>query len=191
MDNTQVTVSNETIFKRLFSCLISGTSSKDFGIVSCIGCKPGKRMHKNQDGFIIYTPSHGVYKNNSTGRAVKDTNDNDFTNKLNARLYAILDGHGNAGENMSTKARDLVLEKICSKKPWLSQNAHACFSEIFHEIHKCLEEDNESDISGTTCTVISLTGNKLQVSSVFERLDILPNYHISIFEHTSLGSQCG
>jgi len=156
-----------SIFGKLISCFVPGNLflKQDFGIVSSTGFKPGIRPHKNQDGFVIYTPTHGIYKNKSNGRSTKDKKDMNTKEIFNTRVYAILDGHGNAGEIMSAKARDLLLENILSKKPWEFEKSDTYYYEIFDRIQRRLEEEHDSDVdcSGTTCTVVSIAGNKLQV----------------------------
>ena len=170
-ENEKITTSHsnatESIFGRLFSYLVPGNLfvKQDFGIVSYTGFKPGIRPHKNQDGFVIFTPKHGVFKNKSNGRSMKDKKDMNSNQVLNTRVYAVLDGHGNAGEIMSAKARDLLLEYVLSKKPWEYEKSDIYYYEIFDKIQKRLEEEHGLDVdcSGTTCTVVSITGNKLQV----------------------------
>jgi serine/threonine protein phosphatase PrpC len=157
----------ESIFGKLISCLISGNIfvKQDFGIVSSTGFKPGILPHKNQDGFVIFTPTHGVYKNNKNGRSTKDKNHLNISEISDTRLYAVLDGHGNAGEILSAKARDLLLHYVLIKKPWEFEKSDIYYYEIFDQIQKRLEEEHGFDVdcSGTTCTVVSITGRKLQV----------------------------
>ena len=123
-------------------CLCQGTSSsavncKQHGVTTVTGYKPGRDTEWiNQDNYLVKE---------------------DITDLKGGRhIYAVFDGHGSTGHEISTFCRDELLNILALTGD--------CFVPAFEQLHDALGKSSiDTDSSGTTCAIITIKEGILEV----------------------------
>ena len=109
-----------------------------------------------------------------------------FINIEGFNLYGVLDGHGENGHKVAIFTRDFILDKLTSFfnkhkvdslfeiYPLLKKNNFSIIKDIYQEIdNELLNQNFNSNFSGTTCIIVFQIGDKLICSNVGDSRAIL------------------
>ena len=109
-----------------------------------------------------------------------------FINIEGFNLYGVLDGHGENGHKVAIFTRDFIIDKLTSFfnkhkvdslfeiYPLLKKNNFSIIKDIYQEIdNELLNQNFNSNFSGTTCIIVFQIGDKLICSNVGDSRAIL------------------
>ena len=109
-----------------------------------------------------------------------------FINIEGFNLYGVLDGHGENGHKVAIFTRDFIIDKLASFfnkhkvdslfeiYPLLKKNNFSIIKDIYQEIdNELLNQNFNSNFSGTTCIIVFQIGDKLICSNVGDSRAIL------------------
>ena len=109
-----------------------------------------------------------------------------FINIEGFNLYGVLDGHGENGHKVAIITRDFIIDKLTSFfnkhkvdslfeiYPLLKKNNFSIIKDIYQEIdNELLNQNFNSNFSGTTCIIVFQIGDKLICSNVGDSRAIL------------------
>ena len=114
----------------------NNTSNGQFGVTSIKGYKPSASNWVNQDSFLIHESSDDL--------------------KSGRHIYAVFDGHGEYGHEISSFCRDQLLDilSLCGN----------CVIPAFDRLQEALTESSiDIDSSGTTCTIVVIQNGTIEV----------------------------
>jgi serine/threonine protein phosphatase PrpC len=109
-----------------------------------------------------------------------------FINIEGFNLYGVLDGHGENGHKVAIFTRDFIIDKLTSFfnkhkvdslfeiYPLLKKNNFSIIKDIYQEIdNELLNQNFNSNFSGTTCIIVFQIGDKLICSNIGDSRAIL------------------
>ena len=113
---------------------------QQYGVTTLTGFKPNLKEWINQDSYVVHEESQAL--------------------KHGKHIYAVFDGHGQYGHEISRLCRENLLD-IISK-------SNGCFVTTFHKLHEALlgSDDFDVETSGTTGTIVVIHQGTLHVSNV-------------------------
>lgn len=118
----------------------TSTENQTYGVTTITGYKPGITDWINQDAYFVSSKF-------------------DCENlKSDQHLFCIFDGHGHHGHNVSSFCRDELMGILSLA----GYNLPTTFEYLHHALER---SDIDTDASGTTCTMVMIHGDKLEVCS--------------------------
>jgi serine/threonine protein phosphatase PrpC len=105
------------------------------------GMKPGTKEWINQDNYLVNEDSENL--------------------KSGRHIYAVFDGHGRTGHEVSTFCRDQLLNIL--------DLSGGCFVPTFEQLHEALKNSSiDINSSGTTCSIVVLKEGTVEVRGMRE-----------------------